>query len=171
MKNFLFLFISIFIASCSEKGLDSEQITAANLDADKPRYFERAVYYSGVGSTLVAQLEDQAAREGMTLLERANAVVQSSDADDSGTQERFRLGVYFYREPLDVPADRGARGLRDPRSAQSGSVLVSRRSRSEWPGNRARGLPLVEAPQCPRGSQLRCCALVHRSERGAAGPF
>lgn len=75
----------------------------ANLDAEKPQYFERAVYYSGVGAALVAQLEKQAAREAMTLLEKTNAVVQSSDADASGTQERFRLGVYFYREPLAEP--------------------------------------------------------------------
>ncbi|MEM8793175.1 MAG: DUF6502 family protein [Pseudomonadota bacterium] len=80
-----------------------DHIAAAveNLLADEPPFMERAVFYNRLSPKSVAELEEAARTHGMEALTalntRANAL-QNEDLEKADGTERFRFGVFFYRE-------------------------------------------------------------------------
>lgn len=83
-----------------------------NLLSEDAPFLERAVFYNRLSPASVDQIEQHAGQLAQNMLETLNA--QSSvlqQADQSGTEpkQRYRLGVYFYREParadLSKPGD------------------------------------------------------------------
>jgi len=80
---------------------------AENLLSDTSPYLERAVFYNRLSPASVDALEAQARTLSQTALEALNAEsskLQRADMDATGPLERYRFGVYFYREPA-VPTD------------------------------------------------------------------
>lgn len=72
-----------------------------NLLSDEPPFIERAVYYNRLTSTSVDQIEAQAREMGNELLLTLNRdanIRQTEDKDKEDGTERFRFGVFFYRE-------------------------------------------------------------------------
>lgn len=80
---------------------DHMAAAAENLMQDPPPNLERAVFYNRLSPESVAELEAMAREEGMAMLLRLNAAArarQARDAHSAGATQRFRFGVYFYRE-------------------------------------------------------------------------
>ncbi|MEM1047407.1 MAG: DUF6502 family protein [Pseudomonadota bacterium] len=80
-----------------------DHISAAvdNLLADDPRFMERAVFYNRLRSASVDEIEAIARELGTDVLVRLNRLAnerQASDKEDPDGTERFRFGVFFYRE-------------------------------------------------------------------------
>ncbi len=80
-----------------------DHISAAvdNLLADDPRFMERAVFYNRLRSASVDEIEAIARELGTDALVRLNRLAnerQASDKEDPDGTERFRFGVFFYRE-------------------------------------------------------------------------
>ena len=78
---------------------------AENLLSDTPPYFERSVFYNQMTPEAVDTIETAARAQSQALLEDLNR--QSSDLHrrDKGTsapRQRYRLGIYFYREDTDT---------------------------------------------------------------------
>ena len=72
-----------------------------NLLADEPPFIERAVFYNRLKPSSVDEIEAQARELGNELLLRLNKdanVRQAEDKDTEDGTERFRFGVFFYRE-------------------------------------------------------------------------
>ena len=73
---------------------------ASNISRDEatPPMLERAVFYTHMDASAVDTLELICREGGMALLEKVNeaALARQSTGDDTG--ERFRFGIYFYRE-------------------------------------------------------------------------
>ncbi|MEM9045331.1 MAG: hypothetical protein AAGC81_11585, partial [Pseudomonadota bacterium] len=80
-----------------------DHIAAAvdNLLAEEPPFMERAVFYNRLTPGSVDQLEEAARSYGMEALtalnSRANAL-QKADLEEPDGTERFRFGVFFYRQ-------------------------------------------------------------------------
>ncbi|MEM8811010.1 MAG: DUF6502 family protein [Pseudomonadota bacterium] len=80
-----------------------DHIAAAvdNLLTEEPRFMERAVFYNRLRAESVDEIEDLARDLGTDLLVRLNRLANERQAEDmtvpEGT-ERFRFGVFFYRE-------------------------------------------------------------------------
>ncbi|WP_282061734.1 DUF6502 family protein [Roseobacter litoralis] len=73
-----------------------------NLLSDDAPFLERAVFYNRLSPASVDQIEEHAGQLAQNMLETLNAqssVLQQTDQDGTGAKERYRLGVYFYREP------------------------------------------------------------------------
>ena len=88
-----------------------------NLLAEKPPFFERAVFYNQMTPDAVDQIEAVARREAQALLEALSQ--QSSDLHRAektadGPRQRYRMGVYFYREDADTPAETEDKGSDTP---------------------------------------------------------
>ncbi|MEM8951603.1 MAG: DUF6502 family protein [Pseudomonadota bacterium] len=65
------------------------------------RFLERAVYYNHLETTSVDKIEGKARELGERVLNDLNSKaleLQKADAGEDGTTERFRFGVFFYRE-------------------------------------------------------------------------
>ncbi len=84
-----------------------DHIAAAseNLLAETPPYFERAVFYNALTPAAVDQIEGSARDLSQELLETLNNQSQAlrvadADADPDDATERYRVGVYFYRETV-----------------------------------------------------------------------
>jgi Family of unknown function (DUF6502) len=82
---------------------DHAAAAADNLltEASKAPHLERAVYYSGLRPESVDQVERSARQLALGVLNELNAqalALQREDRDRPGDRERFRFGVYFYRE-------------------------------------------------------------------------
>ncbi|MEM7058872.1 MAG: DUF6502 family protein [Pseudomonadota bacterium] len=80
-----------------------DHIAAAvdNLLADDPRFMERAVFYNRLTSGSVDQIEEQARDKASTILQTVNEMandLQAQDLDNQDGTQRFRFGVFFYRE-------------------------------------------------------------------------
>lgn len=80
-----------------------DHISAAvdNLLADDPRFMERAVFYNRLRAASVDEIEATARELGTDLLVRLNRLAnerQASDKEDPDGTQRFRFGVFFYRE-------------------------------------------------------------------------
>lgn len=81
---------------------------AENLLNETPPFLERAVFYSRLTPEAIDEIEAKARELGQDALETLDA--QSREAQDAGRDdpdntERYRFGVYFYRErPKDVGA-------------------------------------------------------------------
>ena len=73
-----------------------------NLLAQDAPFLERAVFYNQLSPGSVDQIEDQAGHLAQHMLETLNAqssALHQTDHSATGPKERYRLGVYFYREP------------------------------------------------------------------------
>ncbi|MEM9011003.1 MAG: DUF6502 family protein [Pseudomonadota bacterium] len=80
-----------------------DHISAAvdNLLADEPRFMERAVFYNRLRASSVDDLEAQARDLGGDLLLKLNRLAHTAQAEDLSAEdgtERFRFGLFFYRE-------------------------------------------------------------------------
>ena len=83
-----------------------DHLTAAveNLLADEPPFMERAVFYNRLSATSVDTLEKDARALGSDLLLKLNRdanAMQRVDKDDRDANDRFRFGIFFYRETED----------------------------------------------------------------------
>lgn len=78
----------------------------ANLLSSEPPFYERAVFYSRMTPDAVDAVEEAARMSAQQLLEEANAMsvrLQERGRSASDNDERYRLGVYFYRESATAP--------------------------------------------------------------------
>ncbi len=78
---------------------------AENLLAPEPPFLERAVFYNHLSETSIDQIEAMARTESQTVLNALNkqsAQFQKQDRSSPGPKQRYRFGVYFYREDADV---------------------------------------------------------------------
>lgn len=72
-----------------------------NLLSDQPRFMERAVFYNRLPSEAIDALEAEArarSTETLEVLNRTALKYQKSEIDNKTATERFRYGVFFYRE-------------------------------------------------------------------------
>lgn len=72
-----------------------------NLLSEPAPYYERALFYNELTSSSVDGIEADARQKAQDLLESMNeqsSALQTRDREVAGPKERFRLGVYFYRE-------------------------------------------------------------------------
>ena len=75
-----------------------------NLLSDEPRFLERAVFYNRLTPTSVDRIERNARALAQSALEELNAessTLQQADRSESDNTERYRFGVFFYRERAD----------------------------------------------------------------------
>ncbi len=74
---------------------------AENLMAEDPPFLERAVFYNRLTEGSVDQIEQKARSLSQTMLEEINresGARQQADRDTPDNSQRYRFGVYFYRE-------------------------------------------------------------------------
>jgi hypothetical protein len=86
---------------------DHASAAAANVTGTDGPFLERAVYYTHLPAAAVEELHATARADSRALLEKLNAMAlerQATDGAEAGLQ-RFRFGVYFYRE--EMPGDAG----------------------------------------------------------------
>jgi hypothetical protein len=81
---------------------------AANLLAapDAPRRLERAVFYNNLPGADVDRLEAEARTLALAALRHLNSLAleaQQAGHESPAPKERFRFGVYFWREPIGPP--------------------------------------------------------------------
>lgn len=72
-----------------------------NLLSDAPPFMERAVYYNRLAPASVDRIEAEAnalGMEALIALNRSAAALQDQDREAPDAGERFRFGVFFYRE-------------------------------------------------------------------------
>ena len=72
-----------------------------NLLSSDPPFYERAVFYNELTEASVDEIETDARAKAQSLLEGINnksSALQKTDRHVSGPRDRFRFGVYFYRE-------------------------------------------------------------------------
>ncbi|MEM7547767.1 MAG: DUF6502 family protein [Pseudomonadota bacterium] len=72
-----------------------------NLLADEPRFMERAVFYNRLPKSAVDALEREARERSTETLETLNRAAlkhQKAAEDNPEATERFRYGVFFYRD-------------------------------------------------------------------------
>jgi hypothetical protein len=86
---------------------DHAQAAAANVTGSDGPFLERAVYYTHLPPEAVEALHARARADSRQLLEKLNAEALARQRRDAGGDgapalQRFRFGVYFYRE--DMPA-------------------------------------------------------------------
>ncbi|MFQ6551805.1 DUF6502 family protein [Aestuariibius insulae] len=75
-----------------------------NLMEDTPEFLERAVFYNNLSKSSIDAIEARARDLSQNALLEINAMArqfQEDDAQTGGTLQRFRYGVYFYREKAD----------------------------------------------------------------------
>lgn len=75
-----------------------------NLLADAPPFFERSVFYTRMTGDAIDEIEAEARQTGQSMLELLNQrsrALQQRDKDLEGNTQRYRLGIYFYREDTD----------------------------------------------------------------------
>ena len=74
-----------------------------NLLSDVPPFFERAVFYNQMPQEAVDEIEETARQEAQALLEalsrKSSALHREHDGD--GPRQRYRMGIYFFREDAD----------------------------------------------------------------------
>jgi len=77
-----------------------------NLLEDQPKFLERAVFYNRLRPASVDEIEAKARDLGGAVLVELNKDAlerQTADLDTEEPTERFRFGVFFYREGADDP--------------------------------------------------------------------
>ena len=77
-----------------------------NLLEEKPKFLERAVFYNRLSPASVDAIEAKARDLGGAVLVDLNKDAlarQTADLDSDDGTERFRFGVFFYREGVDDP--------------------------------------------------------------------
>lgn len=83
---------------------DHLNAAAENLLSDTPPFFERSVFYNQLTPDAVDGIEAEARSRAQELLEdvnRASSAAHRRDKDAAGPRQRYRLGIYFYREDTD----------------------------------------------------------------------
>ena len=78
-----------------------------NLLADTPPFFERAVFYNHLPPEAVDEIEAAARAQAQAMLEELNrqsSALHRAAASAPGPRQRYRLGVYFYKEDAADPA-------------------------------------------------------------------
>ena len=87
-----------------------------NLLSDPPPYFERAVFYNQLTPEAVDEIEAAARQKAQALLEELNS--QSAALHRSGPKpedgERYRMGIYFYRQSTDAAPQEDDEGPDQP---------------------------------------------------------
>jgi hypothetical protein len=78
--------------------------------ADDRRFLERAVYYNNLRPDAVDQLESEARTLSVAALRHLNGLAlehrqAGATQDTPAVMERFRFGVFFYREPVGTAAE------------------------------------------------------------------
>jgi len=84
---------------------------AENLLADRPPFFERAVFYTRLSPGSIDRIEARARALGQSALEEVNresATLQQDDRARDEARARYRFGIYFYRD--DGPSSRRESG-------------------------------------------------------------
>lgn len=79
-----------------------------NLLADAPPFFERSVFYNQMTADAVDEVEAEARARAQALLQDMNAhssALHRRDRDKAAPRQRYRLGIYFYREDTDPASD------------------------------------------------------------------
>ncbi|WP_299727065.1 DUF6502 family protein [uncultured Tateyamaria sp.] len=79
-----------------------------NLLSEQPPFFERSVFYNQMTPEAVDQIEAEARTQSQVLLEdlnRQSSAAHRRDKDADGPRQRYRLGIYFYREDADTSAE------------------------------------------------------------------
>jgi len=79
-----------------------------NLLSDAPPFFERSVFYNQMTPDGVDEIEAAARAQSQTMLEEINrqsSAAHRRDKETGGPRQRYRLGIYFYREDTAKPAD------------------------------------------------------------------
>jgi hypothetical protein len=74
---------------------------AENLLAEKPAFLERAVFYNRLTAGSVDRIETRARALAQAALEEVNresSALQQGDRGAEGATERYRFGVYFFRD-------------------------------------------------------------------------
>lgn len=77
-------------------------------DDQQGRFLERAVYYNELTTASVDKIENEAQKLGEKILNDLNVkALQLQESDDSSTEatERFRFGLFFYREDDNAKGD------------------------------------------------------------------
>ncbi|WP_299651717.1 DUF6502 family protein [uncultured Tateyamaria sp.] len=72
-----------------------------NLLAETPPFFERAVFYNQLPPEAVDAIETAARAQAQAMLEdlnRQSSALHRDSKDAPGPRQRYRLGIYFYRE-------------------------------------------------------------------------
>ncbi|APX10298.1 DUF6502 family protein [Tateyamaria omphalii] len=72
-----------------------------NLLADTPPFFERAVFYNQLPPDAIDEVEAAARAKAQELLEdlnRQSSALHRAAQDAEGPRQRYRLGIYLYRE-------------------------------------------------------------------------
>lgn len=75
----------------------------ANVLAEGPPQFERAVHYGGLSAEQVAELEAFHAEGQMALFQDLSRRAATMKADGAGGDRRFRAGAYFHQSGDDAP--------------------------------------------------------------------
>jgi hypothetical protein len=86
-----------------------------NYLSDAPPFYERAVFYNALTSASVDDIEADARQKAQALLEDINArssALQQQDKVSTDAKERYRLGIYFYRDGT-APDERQDKGGND----------------------------------------------------------
>lgn len=79
-----------------------------NLLSETPPFFERSVFYNQMTPEAVDHVEASARVQAQDMLEdlnRQSSAAHRRDKDKNGPRQRYRLGIYFYREDADTPKD------------------------------------------------------------------
>ncbi len=80
-----------------------------NLTEETPEFLERAVFYNNLSQGSIDRIEARARDLSQSALLEINALareLQKEDVQTGGALQRFRYGVYFYREKTDsAPKD------------------------------------------------------------------
>lgn len=111
-SDFVYLKIQAFVPAAGDEGLmrffemnlhDHLAAAVANLlnDQKAGRFLERAVYYNKLAPASVDKVAAIARALGEQILNDLNSEafrLQNADADRDDATERFRFGVFFYRE-------------------------------------------------------------------------
>jgi len=80
---------------------DHSEAAAANLNEDKPPFFERAVHYNQLSDASLATLETLAREKQHALMTELNAEanrLQQQDKQKAQAKGRFRFGAFIYTE-------------------------------------------------------------------------
>lgn len=87
---------------------DHMAAAAENLLSDPPPFYERAVFYNRLSPASVDQIEARARVLAQAALEELNtesSALQQADSALEDGLERYRFGLYFYREGAAAPKD------------------------------------------------------------------
>ena len=92
-----------------------------NLSGARPAWLERSVYYDELSKASVVELQEKSERLSMQVLQEINRdgmALEARDPPAPGDRMRMRLGVFFYAEPVALPAPPAAPAARTAHKKQ-----------------------------------------------------